>query len=70
MCKGYYSLGLTGYELWQDPQDMDRMMVLFVGTQREQKARSYRIQQTHAGRMFVRPNGRRIYLDEVMRTNV
>ena len=68
--KGYYSMGLCGYEMWLDPDDNDRMMVQFVGTDNEHKPRSYKIQETMSGRMFVRPDGRRIYLDEVLRTNI
>ena len=68
---GYYSLGLTGYEVWDDPDAAgERMMVLFVGTQREQRARSYKIQTTAGGRAFVRPNGRRVYLDECIRSDI
>lgn len=67
MTKGYYSLGLCGYEIWTDESDPDYMMVLFVGLEREQIARRYKICETPSGRLFVRPNGRRIYLDLVMR---
>ncbi len=70
MAKGFYSLGLVGYELWTDPNDCDRMMVLYVGTQREQVARSYKVQMTPKGRPYVRPHGRRIYLDLVLRTDI
>lgn len=59
-----YSLGITGYELWNDPDNPDRLMVLFAGTQREQIAQSYKVLQTKSGRQFVRPYGRRIYLDQ------
>ncbi len=61
-----YSLGITGYELWSDPDNSDRLMVLFVGTQREQIAKSYKVLQTRSGRQFVRPYGRRIYLDQCL----
>lgn len=59
-----YSLGITGYELWTDPDNTDRLMVLHVGTQREQIAKSYKVCRTRNGRQFVRPYGRRIYLDQ------
>lgn len=67
--KGYYSLGLTGYELWVDDDDLrdDTMHVLFVGTDQEQVAKRYKIQfrnKVHV-RQFVRVHGRRIYLDQV-----
>ena len=29
----YYSLGITGDELWSDPNDSDRLMVLYAGIQ-------------------------------------
>lgn len=61
-----YSLGITGYELWNDPANPDRLMVLSVGTQREQIAKSYKVCQTRSGRQFVRPYGRRIYLDQCL----
>lgn len=70
--KGYYSMGLCGYELWVDEDDLrdDTMHVLFVGTDREQKAKRYKIQFTPNGkRQFVRPNRRRIYLDDCIRCN-
>lgn len=69
--KVYYSLGLTGYELWVDDDDLrdDTIHVLFVGTQREQVARRYKLQNRNIRhpRSFVRVYGRRIYLDECMR---
>lgn len=68
--KYYYSLGLAGYELWVDDDDLrdDTIHVLFVGTQREQVARRYKLQNrnTRHPRSFVRVYGRRIYLDECM----
>lgn len=70
-CKAYYSLGLTGYELWVDDDDLrdDTIHVLFVGAQREQVARRYKLQNRNIShpRSFVRVYGRRIYLDECMR---
>ena len=67
----YYSLGITGYELWKDPNDSDRLMVLYIGTQREQLAKSYKTQYTPGGRAFVRVgSGRRIYLDEALNTRI
>ena len=63
--KAYYSLGLTGYEIWPDPKNPNRMMALYVGTQQEQIARSYKVHVTRGGRCFIRPYGRKIYLDEV-----
>ena len=69
--KYYYSMGQVGYNLWVDDDDLrdDTIHVLFVGTQREQVARRYKLQNrnTRHPRSFVRVYGRRIYLDECMR---
>lgn len=70
MSTGYYSLGLTGYEIWPDPKNPGRMMALYVGSGQEQVARSYKIHVSLSGRPFIRPYGRRIYLDEVLRMEV
>lgn len=59
-----YSLGITGYELWNAPDTPGHLMVLFVGAQQEQIAKRYKVRQTASGRQFVRPNRRRIYLDQ------
>lgn len=64
---GYYSLGLTGYEI--GIKDDETALVLYVGTQREQIAKPYKIQYGTSGRAFVRPYGRRIYLDECLTIN-
>lgn len=66
--KAHYSLGLTGYELWVDDDDLrdDTIHVLYVGAQPEQIARRYKLQNRNKAkfRSFVRVHGRRIYLDE------
>lgn len=36
-------MGLAGYEVWPDPNDHERLMARFVGTEKEHKARSYKI---------------------------
>ena len=41
--KGYYSMGLAGYEVWPDPNNHERLMARFVGTEKEHQARSYKI---------------------------
>ena len=64
--KGYYSMGLAGYEIWSDPENSDKLMARFVGTEKEHKARSYTVQYTTGGRPYIRPDGRRIYLDDVL----
>jgi hypothetical protein len=62
---GYYSLGLVGYEITIKSDDVAQ--VLFVGTDREQVPRDYKIQVAPSGRTFVRPHGHRVYLDECIR---
>lgn len=59
-----YSLGITGYELWNCPDAPGYLMVLYVGGQKEQIARRYKVHRTASGRQFVQPHGRRIYLDQ------
>ena len=60
---GVYSLGQAGYEFFQ-VEDPERLALRWSGTE---TVRNYRVQFTAAGRAFVRPAGRRIYLDEVQR---
>ena len=66
-----YSLGITGYDLWVNDDDLreGKIHVLYVGTQHEQIAKRYKIQQRNKKnpREFVRVYGRRIYLDECVR---
>lgn len=70
-CKASYSLGLTGYELWVNDDDLrdDTIHVLYVGAQPEQIARRYKLQNRNTlhPRSFVRVHGRRIYLDECIK---
>lgn len=68
MAKSYYyplGSGITGYDIWRCSDDADYAMVLYVGTQRELIAHKYKVQHTPGGRPYVRPNGRRIYIDEL-----
>jgi hypothetical protein len=67
---GYYSCGLTGYEIHDIEHGInDSIKWLYVGSQREQRTHTTRIYYTAAGRAYFRPYGRRrIYLDECMRT--
>lgn len=67
MAHGTYSLGLCGYKIWPDPEDDNRMMAKFVAVEgKNHSPRSYLVQYTKAGKPFIRPYGRRIYLDEVL----
>lgn len=34
---GFYSMGLCGWKIWDDPQDSDRMMAQFQGTEKKRK---------------------------------
>ena len=66
--RGYYSLGLTGYEV--DIIDQDHVRWTFVGTNREQIAHRSKIYYTAGGRAYFTANGRRIHLDECLRTDI
>lgn len=68
--KYYYSLGLAGYEIWPVEGDSDHLMAQFVGTDKHYPARKYKIQETPGGRAFIRPDNRRIYLDEALCCNI
>lgn len=62
---GIYNMGLCGYKLWADGGDY--ALAQFVGTEKIQPIKQYHIQYTNTGRAFIRPYGRRIYFDEVVR---
>ena len=64
--KGYYSLGLVGYEV--EPIDEETVLVTYTGEE-DPKPKRYKIQYTD-GRPFVRPYGRRIYLDQCLRVDL
>ena len=57
---------ITGYEVWQRPNDPDYMMALYVGASGKTAPRRYKIQHTAQGRPFIRPAGERLYLDGVV----
>lgn len=67
--KGVYAMGLCGYELWFADSDSEHMMVKvrFTEADNDKKPRRYKICQAKGGRLYVRPHGCRIYLDEVLR---
>lgn len=65
---GYYSLGLVGYEV--EVIDEENVYWLYVGTQREQIRHKAKIYCTRNGRAYFIANGRRIHLDECLRTNI
>lgn len=64
--KGYYPFGLCGYEITIDPENNDFVFAKFVGIEKENHQRRYKIQFTKKGRAFIRPYKHRIYLDEVL----
>jgi hypothetical protein len=68
MAIGYYSMGLTGYEVLDIIYGIDdKIKWVYIGSQREQIAHTTKIYYTPSGRAFFRPYGnRRIYLDECM----
>lgn len=66
--KGYYSLGLTGYEV--EIIDQDHAQWIFVGTNCEQIAHRAKIYHTGGGRAYFNANGRRIHLDECLHMGI
>jgi hypothetical protein len=64
--KGYFSLGLAGYEVKINDCN-ERVSWVFVGMEKEDFTHSAKISYTTAGRAYFRAYGRRIYLDECMR---
>jgi hypothetical protein len=66
---GYFSLGLTGYEVRVN-DDCESVSWLYVGSQREQIHRKAKISYTTKGRAYFRTPNRRIYLDECLRFNI
>ncbi len=63
--KGYYSLGLCGYEV--TVLDDEHVGWRFVGTEREQPPHCAKIRYTAKGRAYFRAGNRRIHLDECLR---
>lgn len=66
---GYYSLGISGYEMKID-DDGEHVIWLYVGSTREQITHRAKIYYTSKGRSYFIANGRRIYLDECIRTDI
>ena len=65
--RGFYSLGLVGYEV--EILDDEHVSWLYVGTQQEQVRHTARIRYTSKGRAYflVTEPRRRIHLDECLR---
>lgn len=57
---------ITGYEVWQRPNDAGYCMALDVSTCGKAVPHRYKIQYTPKGRPFIRPAGCRLYLDGVV----
>ena len=66
---GYYSLGISGYEMKID-DDGEHVIWIYVGSNREQLTHRTKIYYTSKGRSYFIANGRRIYLDECIRTDI
>lgn len=66
--KGYYSLGLCGYEVEVINEDL--IQWVFVGTSRENTTHRSKVYHTANGRAYFNANGRRIHLDQCLRTNM
>lgn len=54
---------ITGYEVWQRPNDTGYVMVLLISNYSSPTPHRYKVQYTPQGRPFVRPSGYRLYLD-------
>lgn len=57
---------ITGYEVWQETDDTDHCMALYVSDRGKTVPRRYKIQYTEKGRPFIRPAGCRLYLDGIV----
>lgn len=67
--KGFYSLGLTGYEVSIN-NDGESVSWIFVGSNRNQIAHRAKIYYTKGGRAYFNVPGRRIHLDLCLRTDI
>ena len=67
--KGYYSLGLTGYEVSTN-NDCESVTWIYVGSNREQLTHKAKIYYTKGGRAYFNALGRRIHLDLCLRTDI
>ena len=68
--KGYFSLGLCGYEV-EIQDDCETVKYQFVGTEHQhpvQKAKVYYTQKD--ARPYFLANGRRIHLDQCLRVGI
>ena len=65
---GYYSLGLVGYEIKVN-EDNESVTWIYTGDN-DQKTHHAKIYFTVWSRPYFIANGRRIYLDECIRTNI
>lgn len=67
--KGYYSLGLTGYEVSIN-SDGESVTWIYVGSNREQVSHRAKIYYTKGGRAYFNIPGRRIHLDLCLRADI
>ena len=67
---GYYSVGLTGWEIYDIENDCGEQYVIwaFAGPPKETSLHRTKVYTTSSGRSyFIVGGGRRIYFDECMR---
>lgn len=64
--RGVYAEGLAGWEVRTPDDGTDRLAARWTGDSSPE--RLYRIQHTPGGRAFIRPFGRRIWLDQILVT--
>lgn len=65
---GYYSLGLSGYEVKVNP-DAESVTWVYVGSVREQTTHKAKIYY-EGERQYFNATGRKIYLDECLRSDI
>lgn len=68
--KGFYSMGLCGYEV-EIAEDNESVLYKFVGTEKEHKMQKSKIRYTQKdARPYFLANGRRIHLDQCLRMGI
>lgn len=67
--KGYYSMGLVGYEVTVD-SDGETVRYRYHGAASVAPERKAKVRYTKKGRAYFLAHGHRIHLDECLRTEI
>lgn len=69
---GVYGLGYAGYEIWLDPEDDGVLIARYTypGADGKYHPRKYHVKFTAKDRGYICPDRQRIYLDNILRTNI